>query len=574
MRKMSNRSIQVSLIFWVTALFISASSLFADQKDEETYSISLVQTAEVDKEIHRLGEKKVLIEPYVVKKGDHIWQLFRERGLLEKRNLRELLAVLKRLNVSLTNLDLIYPGDKIIIPLTISPIPGLGREGPEIPMSLEALKDIKVENYVVKKGDTLVKVVKERFDVPRERITDEYIQLLARLNPDILDINLIHPGQVVRIPIYTPQVVRLPIGPEGSFEPGDEELTEELTALSHHLMEVFCLMGEEWVGTGEHFIPLKSGGQAKLKTDSFPIVNLFNGNRVIVDLSNNLPDKMAQLITSSWKNYRVVHLGKGVTLRTALDKILRACNYDRVYKRGEPLVLGGDIHLRMTADWIVKPSAGEEGQTILITLTDHQSAKTPPEIRAFLATLGIKAIEYPPSDELGTEPGPQFEILQAGHEKPELIEMVLNLTGQPYDRDVDIPIYEGQKTDFNLIVKADFLLRMDGRKAIIDFTGLGPDIISLLREHRYEVLSLAQEAYPPKVVSQTLNFIGVQYDADPHAFMATSRDASKNISVTIPGIVFQDNQGRNVFASQLALPHEIAGFLTRKGYKILSLGLS
>jgi hypothetical protein len=571
---MSNRPIQISLIFCVTALFISAGSLFAAQPDEETYSISLVQTAEVNKEIRRLDNNKVLIEPYVVKKGDHIWQLFRERGLLEKSNLPELLTVLKRLNVSLTNLDLIYPGDKIVIPLTISPVPGLGREGPATPASLEDLKDMKVENYVVKKGDSLVKVVKENFHVPQEKITDEYIQLLARLNPNIQDVDLIQPGQVVRIPIYTPEVVRLPIGPESSFEPGEEELTEELTALGHHLMEVFCLMGEEWVGTGEHFIPLKSGGQIELKADSFPVLNLFNGNRVIVDLSNSLPEKMAQLITSSWRNYRVVHLGKGMTLREALDKILPACDYERVYDRGEPLVLGGDIHLRMTADWIIKPSADEEEQTILITLTDRNSAKTPPEIRDFLSTLGIKAIEYPPADELGTEPGPEIQILKPGHEKPELIEMVLNLTGQTYDRDVDIPIYEGQKTDFNLIVKADFLLQVDGREAIIDFKGLGPDVISLLRERRYEVLSLAQEVYPPGMVSQILKFIGVQYDADPHAFMATPRDASKNISMTIPGIVFQDNQGRNVFASQLTLPDEIAGFLTRKGYKILSLALS
>ena len=574
---MSNRSIRVSLIFCVTALFLAAGVLFADQKDEETYSISLVQTAEVDKEIRQLDEKKVLIEPYVVKEGDHIWQLFRERGLLEKRNLPELLAVLKRLNVSLTNLDLIYPGDKIVIPLTISPVPGLGGKGPPIPASLEDLKDIKVENYVVKKGDTLVKVVKEQYKVPREKITDEYIQLLARLNPEIQDIDFIHPGQVVRIPIFTPQVVRVAIGPEGSedsFEAGFEELTEEMTALSHHLMEVFSLMGEEWIETGEHFIPLKSGGQVKLKAESFPIVNLFNGNRVIVDLSNNLPDKMAQLITSNWKNYRVVHLGKGVTLREALDKILPACDYEKVYDRGEPLVLSGDIHLRMTADWIIKPSEGEDGQTILITLTDRHSAKTPPEIRGFLATLGIKAIESPPTDESATEPGPKIEIMQAGHEKPELIEMVLNLTGQTYHRDVDIPIYEAQKTDFNLIVRADFLLPMDGKNGIIDFTGLGPDVVALLREHHYEVLPLAQETYPPAVVSQILKFTGVQFDAEPHAFMATPRDASKNISVTIPGIVFQDNRGQNVFASQLALPNEIAGFLTRKGYKILSLALS
>jgi hypothetical protein len=89
----------------------------AQERDgEETYSITLVQTAEVDKEIITVDEKKVLTEAITVVKGDHIWQLFRERGLLKKRNLRQLLSMLQKLNKSLTNLDLIYPDQKIVIP--------------------------------------------------------------------------------------------------------------------------------------------------------------------------------------------------------------------------------------------------------------------------------------------------------------------------------------------------------------------------------------------------------------------------------------------------------------------------
>jgi len=111
----------------------------AQEKDEETYSISLTQTAEPEsdtdqeirvvekKESFSLEGKKVVTETYTVKKGDHLWQLLRERGLLEKKNLPELLAALKKLNSSFANLDVIYPGDKIVIPLTITP--GQGSSG-------------------------------------------------------------------------------------------------------------------------------------------------------------------------------------------------------------------------------------------------------------------------------------------------------------------------------------------------------------------------------------------------------------------------------------------------------------
>lgn len=101
---------------------LSHVAMAQEKTDEETYSISLVKTAEEGKEIYELEDKRVLAETYTVQKGDHIWRLFRERGLLKKRNLTELLSTLQKLNKSLASLDLIYPGEKLIIPLLIAPV--------------------------------------------------------------------------------------------------------------------------------------------------------------------------------------------------------------------------------------------------------------------------------------------------------------------------------------------------------------------------------------------------------------------------------------------------------------------
>jgi hypothetical protein len=99
-------------------------------------------------------------------------------------------------------------------------------------------------------------------------------------------------------------------------------------------------------------------------------------------------------------------------------------------------------------------------------------------------------------------------------------------------------------------------------------------MIPLLKEYNVSVLSVAAEADPEVIVSRILDFIGVKFDSKPHPFTSAGKGDSTNIKVTIPGIVFQDNHGQNVFASHVALPEEIAGFLSRKGYKVLSLVLS
>jgi LysM repeat protein len=565
----------------VVFVFNPASS----QGSEETYSISLVQTAEVDKEknkeVREVDNRKVLAENYTVKKGDHLWQLFRERGMLQNRELPELIEVLKRLNPSLTNLDLIYPGQRVVIPLTLTPVKGLpvfARAAPETAVPLEALKDLDFENYTVKPGDAFIRIVRRRFHVSEQDISGQYLQMLKRANPSVEDLNRIFPGQVVKLPVFSSQIVRVPIEhKKPPAEPAEKKPGVRVAKLDQQLTEIFSLMGEEWVTTGEHFIPLKSGGQINLKADSFPVLNLSNGNRVIVDLYDELPERMAQAITSNWENYRIVHLNKDDDLKKALDKIFPVCGYYRVYKQGEPLELVGDIRISMTADWIIQPLPPPDqglGHMILITLTDSGAARMSPEIRSFLEGIDCKVIEYPPSKQPKAVALANAETLTAGHDTTELIEKVLNLRGQAFSRNLEVPVYQGQKTRFNMLVKADFFLYIAGKKAIIDCSGLGEETLSLLRDQGIPVLSLHDEKDPSLAVSRVLEFIGVQFDSKPHPFMAAGKGETMNIKMTIPGIVFQDDRGQNIFASHLRLPDQIVGFLSKKGYKVLNLALS
>jgi LysM repeat protein len=599
MRHSAKDFLFVLLLVFLLALWSWGISS-AEEKDEDTYSISLSQTAEPEteqavpavekKETFSLEGKKVVNETYTVKKGDHLWQLLRERGLLEKKNLPELLAALKKLNSSFSNLDLIYPGDRIVIPLTITPVKGLpvvAQKGEEKIISLDQLTDLKLENYTVQQGDSLIKVVKGRYSLRNEQVNEAYLEILSRLNPEIYNLDRIYPGQVVRLPIYTPQLVRLPVKREKPLRPVETaqvpkappskaEQPKEPPVLGQQLSEFFTLLGEEWVNTGEHFIPLKAGGQINLKAEAFPILGLPNGERVIVDLHRELPDKMAQVITTNWSNYRVVHLEGDDDLRAALNKILASCDFFKLYKQGEPLELQGDIKLQVKADWILQ-TTDDKNRTLLINLADKSGSGIPPELKNFLKDFGVKSIEYPPAQQKAPElaaPAANSNVLFAGKDKAAVIESVLNLTGQTFTRDVEMPVIQGKNSGVSLMIKADFFLYVDGKDSIIDFRGIGPDIVPLLKEYRVSVLSLTNEEDPARMVSRILDFIGVKFDSKPHPFTTAGKEDSKNFKLTIPGIVFRDNHGQNVFACHLKLPEDIAGFLSRQGYKVLSLAVS
>jgi hypothetical protein len=273
----------------------------------------------------------------------------------------------------------------------------------------------------------------------------------------------------------------------------------------------------------------------------------------------------------------VVHLEKNIHLREALNRIFPSCGYPKFFRLGEPFEMEGDIPLTITADWIIQAGSGlpdGKDRIFIVTIMEDLTAPTPHDIRDFLEELGIRVIDYPTPPAGGAKTGEEVAVLGPGHDAYALIKMVMQVTGQKVSRNVEIPVYQSRKTGFNLVIKADFFLNIDGKDSIIDLSGMGPDILSLLREHRFNVLSLSREGAPISLIRKTLEFIGVGYDPGPHSFMATQREESRNIRMKIPGLVFLDTNGAPVFATPLALPETLARFLSRKGYQILEMSLS
>lgn len=553
------------------------------QETEKNYAISLTKTAGIEKNIYKVDNKKVLTEEYTIKKGEWVWQVLREKGLLEKHNLSELLFVLQTLNRSLSKLDLVHPGEKIIIPLKIAPVAGspVPATPPQpVSASLADLKDLELENYTVEPGDSIIGVVKGRYGIPDERLYGEYLGMVKRLNPSIQDLNIIQPGQKIRLPIYSPEIVRKPIKTKAAMKQKPEEKVEdveekkEASSVADDLGGIFGEMGEEWVQTGEHFIPLKSGGQIDLKAVSFPILNLQDGLRVIVDLKNKLPDKMAKLIESSWGNYRVIHLAEGDNLMSALDKILSVCNYPKVSKGGEPLELGGDIPIRITGDWIVslsRTTSHDRPNFFVINLRENPSLTIPGMIKKYIETLGVKIIDYPPAQDTSAKVEEKGVLLEGGGAPESLVRELLELNGLSFTTQVEIPVYQSQKADYKLVIKADFFLKIKGRDAIIDLTGLAQEAVSLLEEHNFLVLSMPNEKNPLAMASRTLEFLGIQSHDGPHSFMAITGDDVKNVRLTLPGIVFTDSLGKPILATPLRLPDEIVAFLSIRAYRVLPL---
>jgi hypothetical protein len=351
----------------------------------------------------------------------------------------------------------------------------------------------------------------------------------------------------------------------------------EPNPLRDALAKIFTDMGEEWVQTGQHYIALKSGGEINLRADAYPIINLSNGYVVIIDLYGDLPEDVASLIESAWENYRIVVLDPNDDVKTALQKILPECEFSKVRGFGESYELEGDVSIMLTADWIIEmtPEDSDRRYRIaLINLLDEAAPRIPALMRQFLDAHGIQVIEYPFADEAVETPSVELALLDPEGEVQVLIKRLLDLAGQTFETKKDLPVYKGEKFDFNLTIQADYYFERDGKPHVIDITGLGSEIGRVMEEHQIAYLNLAGDPDPMKAVPNLLAFLGVPYDGEPHFFKATEREDARNIRFIIPGITFQDKEGRSIFATHKRLPEAIMAFLIQQGFTLMDISLS
>ncbi len=561
----------------IVLLFAWALVPVLAEEGEKTYAISLTKTAGLEQgKIQKVGDKKVLVTPYVVGKGEHLWQILRKKRLLKMGKIGEVLSVLRELNPALGNLDLIHPGQRVLIPLRIVPVAGAGKSRTRIveKINLADLKNLKIENYTVQPGDALTRVIEGRYGIPARKLYGEYLALVKKLNPNIRDINVILPGQRIKLPIYSPELVRKPIIPERFQKEKQKPPREKISPLAHELAQVFSELGMDWMRTGQHFIPLSTGGQINLRAESFPVLNAPTGNRVIVDLYDDLPARVADLIQSNWDIYRIVHLTKKDTLRSALTRIFRACAFRNSDGTRHPLQFGGDIRLRITGDWILPMPAGssEKGPTTaVLTLREPYMPAIPWMIQDYLDALGIKVIDYPAGDSFPEEGEPRPHLIKAPDDPMSQTEMILKRLGQKFTRSLDIPVYQSETADVKLLIKADFYLNAKGANCVIDFSGLGKKMVVFLKEHGFRVLSLHGMKDPLETLSRTLGFLGVPFKQGPHSFLACKRDRSRNIQLTLRGVSFKDAKAQPILAIKNGLLEEIVAFLWENGYEVLGL---
>ncbi|MCG8619295.1 MAG: hypothetical protein MI802_23995, partial [Desulfobacterales bacterium] len=159
--------------------------------------------------IFTFDHEDYLCEPYLVKKNDWLYKIFRQKGEISASDFPLFLKIFRKINPKLSNIDAIAPGHQILIPLkrvdkqTYQEQETGTVEVPVLEFS-HKFEENDLEKFVrkhtIQSGDTVSTLLGRDFLRKGGAVSEAGKRTFTILNPDIKDINRIYLGTQVLIP--------------------------------------------------------------------------------------------------------------------------------------------------------------------------------------------------------------------------------------------------------------------------------------------------------------------------------------------------------------------------------------
>lgn len=225
----------------------------------------------------------------------------------------------------------------------------------------------KPQSYTVKKGDSLWRILKNRYKVAREAMGGA-LAAVAKANPGVRDLNRLVAGQTLTIPAAAAD---LPAGPPAASSAGASRTTVSLLEA----------LGCQWTTAGEVFLPLARGRTVRLDAREFPLVTGPTGRRVVLDGATRLGPALANALEKTW-GFAVVS-GTELAPGAQLENLLPKLGFHQLTEGKAEFPVGRGVTLAVDTRWTVVPREEDlwEGRVHLLF------AKDGPPVGSGLAAL-------------------------------------------------------------------------------------------------------------------------------------------------------------------------------------------
>ena len=536
-------------------------------------------------------DRNVLCDRYTVQKGDFVWELLRRRGRIAEEDFPRFVAILQHINPHIKNIDKIYPGQQILIPLK-EMTPG---EGPapadDRVLTIPVIPDILYSTYTVQPGDYLSKIVAAHHGIQMDQIPEGYFSTLKRINPAVKNLNVIHPGQKIRIPELVSQqpAVKEPPAVQSTDEKSPKEPETALPAPEKPMEETpqstvslaVKQLGGRLVESGSYYFPVRNRRDMKLDLSAYPMIELEDGRRLILESGKPLPEGAEKVIRSYWKSLTIVRTSPGEDERMVLDKVLRTLYGEKVSTTMDMPAFDDGIQVTLRADWVLLQKEQGEGEPPgyhCITLIAGPGERTSAPLTAYLSGKNIRVSDVLTTADIAEEAGGQDSPVTASEDaKPGQISYASDQArfvaefaraiGYAYDRNVPVTF---QYAGLQINTMMDLVHGHDGMDAVVDFGTLYGGSKSAIEATGLKVLCIKPADHALAIARNFLTTAGISVTEKP-VFFGANRSVFKTISLAVPGLLASHPEQGQILVTELKLCSEISSFLGEKEIKVLQI---
>jgi LysM repeat protein len=543
----------------------------------------------------------ILCDPYVVQNNDWVYKIFRQKGELSAKDFREFINIFKRLNPHIHNIDRIRPKQNIIIPLKkIEPgtFPNQSSGIVSIPfVTISKLSDLLgsyAKPYEVRKGNTISRLIADKFGTYGTKSYQEGVQLFKTINPQVSDINVIYIGQQIKLPDAALQnqawyqslfdkvgrIKKELTGTSLSTSPLIPAATSSIVRTpGDPISETAAVLNGKLLNRGTYFFPRKGKEDFELDLSRFPVIELKDGSRIVFVNKTDASKTDLNLLRSLWKNVNIIEIEKDTPVDTILDAVFQ--DTPKEITQTEISFSDNGMDVVVTAKWI-KPGRPDEDGTVrhtCISLIEDTSQKTSDAIVRYLDQhhVAIKdifenevGIDEPGSSTASSRPFvlPDVVTLMPISRKA-FAEGLIEAMGNQYSRNITVTFpYAGTQVQAvsNLVSTAG------GREFLIDFGDLYGDAITEIQKTGLKVIQIKQDGSINTLITRILDAIGEPYVSDP-VFYAAKRPAEFNTKIKIKGFLITKTNGSRVLISAIPLHNRVLQFFNEDDVKVVLTGM-
>ncbi|MFO8111503.1 MAG: hypothetical protein R6T92_03240 [Desulfosalsimonadaceae bacterium] len=569
----------------------------------------------------------VLCDPYVVQKDDWVLRLFRQRGEIAREDFPMFLEIFEILNPDVDNINKIYPGQKILIPLRILPAGTFeGQESGSVSLPvititrLPEIAEAYSTPHKVRYGEWVSKLIARSFGEVGSEAHEKGMELFAHFNPEIENIDWIIAGQTVRLP--DPEIIQSPVyaelfeekeppppdmpdfprsaSEEEAAEPEEEAAPEKqavdtsstLPSLTLPLvdrirgfsdMSIFgkaaAMLDGDVVNSGEYYFPRDGQSDLRLTLSETPLMVFEDGTTLLFTKKEWLPDENRKVIERYRPDINIVFFEADMRLGTLVSTIVPIIDKGRGYERHLDVNRGG-ISVAIRGQYIYEPPA--RPWKICLSILEKPEMRVPDPVRDFFGDMGVVVRDWVEGENLSgwakTGGASGYRIPESGRipaDPPEqFVAGLFRALGYRYQPDVNVSFpYAG----FQVSAYADLLSMKSGGDILIDYGDLGGDAITSIEKTGLQVLQLKRSRHFGDMISQLAEHRLLEYDADP-IFWTSARPRLYNPSIQIPGYLVTSRQEAvrpqemdadpfRLLVSVVPLPDPLAAFLGQSGIR-------